>query len=63
MASHVSDLAAAKIPEHIPAQAIRAWTSREVLGVVGMVRSWSDPKIVVQVRWWVTGSRKIAIAP
>ena len=69
VASHVADLARTEVPEHVPLKAIRAGTSREIGGVIRMVRRRAEPQIVIKTLWrravtdWITGLADLPITP
>ena len=67
--AHVTDLAGAKVPKHIPLEAICSGATGEIARIVGVIRRRTDPLIVMQrargltLGCQVTGARELAVAP
>ena len=69
MAAHVADLACAKIPEHVPLEAVGTGATGEVGGAIRMVGRGAEPEVVVKaagrcaVADGIAVSADLAVAP
>ena len=69
VAAHIADLSGAEVPEHVPGEAVRTGSTREVGRIVGMEGRRAEPEVIMEAFRRcaffreVAGLRNLAITP
>jgi hypothetical protein len=62
VAAHVTDLACAEVPVHVPFEAVGTGAAGEIGGAVGVVGGGAEPEVVVEALGWGAVADGVAVA-